>query len=120
MSDISDHCPIAFTMDILGGKWTFPLVWLINDYPNIRYGQIKKVFPVINNTSLTRALQQLEECKIIERIDYGENPPRVEYCLTQRGKNLMPIIDSIADFGEILMKEADKRPYWPNVRKILS
>ena len=120
MGDIIDHCPIAFSMDILGGKWSLPLIWLINGCPNIRYGQIKKVFPVITNTALTRALQQLEEYKIIKRTDFKENPPRVDYTLTERGNQLIPIVNSLSKFGEILMNEENKKPYYPNINKILN
>ena len=119
MKDISKYCPIAYAMDIFGGKWTLPIIWLINDYPNIRYGQIKKVFPLITNTVLTRTLQQLEQYEFLTRTDYGENPPKVEYSLSQRGKEILPLTDLAGKLGEKLMSEEGKKYYYPDAKKIL-
>ena len=48
---------------------------------------------------LTDSLRQMEDDGLVFRHDYGENPPRVEYGLTELGRQMMPIMDSLADFG---------------------
>lgn len=48
---------------------------------------------------LTDSLRQMEDDSLVFRHDYGENPPRVECGLTELGRRMMPVLDSLADFG---------------------
>lgn len=48
---------------------------------------------------LTDSLRQMIDDGLVYRIDYHENPPRVDYGLTDLGKDMMPIINALADFG---------------------
>lgn len=107
---MSRHCPIVYAMDRIGGKWKMPLIWLINQYPGVRYGQIRKAYAGITNTVLTRALQELEQDGLIRRTDFEEVPPRVEYHLTQKGKAIVPAILELTDWGWVQMEADGKRP----------
>lgn len=53
----------------------------------------------ISQKVLTDSLRQMEDDGLVFRHDYGENPPRVEYGLTELGRQMMPVVDSLADFG---------------------
>lgn len=119
-SNILNHCPIVYTMDMIGGRWEMALIWLIKEYPQIRYGQIKKIYPMITNTSLTRTLQHLEQSEIINRTDFNENPPRVEYSLSEKGMQFLPVLECISKIGGQIMSEEGKRVYFPNIEEILN
>ena len=70
-----------------------------------RYSEIKKFLSNISQGSLTKQLRELEEDEIIERKIYPEVPPRVEYFLTEKGKRLTPILDSMEEFGNFYIDE---------------
>lgn len=53
----------------------------------------------ISQKVLTDSLRQMIDDGLVYRIDYHENPPRVDYGLTDLGKDMMPIINALADFG---------------------
>lgn len=92
-------CPIKHTLNIIGGKWKFNILWqLIREEP-IRYNELKRRVEGITNMMLTQCLQELEQDGIINRLQYNEIPPRVEYSLTQEGKNLEPILQAMAVWG---------------------
>ena len=65
----------------------------------MRFGEVKKVLKPITNTALTNALKELEADDLIERIQYNEMPLRVEYSLTQKGRDLLPVFYAIMQWG---------------------
>lgn len=60
-------------------------------HDTMRFGQLKSALPQITNTMLTSTLRELEVGNLITRIQYNEIPPHVEYSLSDKGKDLMPI-----------------------------
>lgn len=70
----------------------------------MRFNEIRRVFPKITHKVLTTQLRELEEDGLLHREVYPEVPPRVEYTITERGKSLMPIIDSMYEWGQKHMK----------------
>ena len=55
-----------------------------------RFGELKKILSPITNTMLTNALKELEADELVHREQYNEIPPRVEYALTEKGRDLLP------------------------------
>lgn len=91
-------CPLEYTMKIIGGKWKPILIFRI--YNNInRFGMLSNNINEISKNMLTKQLRELEKDKIITRKIYPEIPPRVEYSLTKRGESLLPILESICEWG---------------------
>ncbi len=92
-------CCASLTMGVIGGKWkTVILYHLING--TLRYNELRKLMPTVTERTLSLQLKKLEEDKIIERKVYTKKPPlKVEYKLTPLGKTLVPIIESIAEWG---------------------
>ncbi len=70
----------------------------------MRFNEIRRIFPKITHKVLSTQLRELEEDGLLHREIYPEVPPRVEYTLTERGKSLMPIIDSMYKWGQEHMK----------------
>jgi DNA-binding HxlR family transcriptional regulator len=98
------ECPVTATMGIIGGKWKILILHLINNDIN-RFGKMTMMLKDISKQMLTTQLRELESDQIIERKIYPEIPPRVEYFLTEKGKSLMPIIQSMKDWGTHYLTE---------------
>ena len=93
-----DTCPVCHTTELVGGKWT---LLLVRDLAagNSRFCELERSLAGISPRTLSLRLRALEEDGIVERQTYPEVPPRVEYSLTQKGRDLMPIIDCMRDYG---------------------
>lgn len=81
-----------------------PILWRLKDKV-MRYGELKKDIPHITHKMLTSQLRELEEEGFISRKVYPVVPPKVEYTITERGKNAIVIVDTIRNYGIALMKE---------------
>lgn len=66
----------------------------------VRFNEMKKYIGSISYKTLSSTLKELEEDKLINRREYPQIPPKVEYSLTERGKSLIPILDMMCDWGE--------------------
>jgi DNA-binding HxlR family transcriptional regulator len=95
----SYHCYFELTLDIIGGKWKPIILFYIGMIGIVRYGELKRQIPSINERMLTRQLRELEKDQLITREVYREVPPRVEYSLTEIGKTIMPILKELRDWG---------------------
>jgi DNA-binding HxlR family transcriptional regulator len=92
-------CPVARTAQIIGNKWT-PLI--VRDLANgeRRFSELERSLSGISPKTLSERLKRLEEAHVIERECYAEVPPRVEYSLTAKGHALLPVIESMREFGK--------------------
>lgn len=95
-------CPILYAMDIIGQKWKLPILWYIADAENqtLRYRELERKVVGITATMLTKCLRELENDKLITRKQYSTIPPTVEYSLAERGKTLIPALESIYKWAE--------------------
>tara|TARA_R110002049_G_scaffold81404_2_gene206952 strand:- start:1467 stop:1829 length:363 start_codon:yes stop_codon:yes gene_type:complete len=92
-------CCASLTMGIIGGKWKTVIIFhLINE--TLRYNELRKKMPTVTERTLSLQLKTLEEDDVIKRQVYTSKPPlKVEYSLTDFGKTLVPVIQSIANWG---------------------
>lgn len=91
-------CPLAATMDVLGGKWRSLILWhLIKE--DLRFSQIQKIVPNISKKVLSEHLRILEKNKLISRTVYPEVPPKVEYKITTKGKSLSFALEELEKWG---------------------
>lgn len=95
-----EDCPIYYVLNIISGKWRLPILWQLSQNGVMRFGQLKRSVVGINNMMLTNSLQELENNHIIERKQYAEIPPRVEYCLSERGVKLIQTLRDLKEWGE--------------------
>src|SRR6476660_683962 len=93
-----DSCPVTACADILSGKWTILLVRDLSEGRS-RFCELERSLAGISPRTLSLRLRALEEEGIVERHTYPEVPPRVEYALTAKGDALLPIIDSMREYG---------------------
>lgn len=89
-------------MEILDGKWT---VLVIRDLlgGTRRFSELRRSLGAISPKTLTDRLRTLEEHGLITRTVFAEVPPRVEYCLTDAGRTLAPVLGAMADWGRSVL-----------------
>ncbi len=87
-------CPVATTVTLIGSKWKLLIIRNLLARP-WRFNELKKDLEGISQKVLTDSLRSMEADGIITRTVYPEVPPRVEYSLTELGKSLKPILDSM-------------------------
>ncbi|WP_289137810.1 helix-turn-helix domain-containing protein [uncultured Brevibacillus sp.] len=93
-------CPLTFALSIIGGKWRLPIIWALWKNETLRYNELKRNIDGITNMMLSQALKEMEDYGLIARKQYMEIPPRVEYSLTEAGKDLVPSLQSLAKWGK--------------------
>ena len=93
------QCPIQFVVDILGSKWSILILRQLWEQ-NRRTHELLTSLPGISSKTLTVRLRSLEDHGLVARRAYGEVPPRVEYAITDKGKELQPVITALHQVGQ--------------------
>src|SRR4029077_15748659 len=94
------RCPIARTLGIVGERWTILILRdLVTGGPR-KFQDFESSGAGITPNTLSARLKRLEEAGIIERRFYEQHPPRAEYVLTEKGKELRPVLKTLFDWGE--------------------
>ncbi len=93
------NCPVTPVVQMLQGKWKLQILYELCIQSPLRFGQLKKLLTPITNTMLTNALKELEADGLVRREQFNEIPPRVEYALTGKGQDLLPVFYAIAQWG---------------------
>jgi DNA-binding HxlR family transcriptional regulator len=89
---ICHNCPMTRTMATIGTKWKPIIIYRIG-LKQQRFGLIHAKMGLISKKILTEQLKELEEDGIVKREAFKERPPRVEYTLTDKGLELLPILN---------------------------
>lgn len=92
------ECPVATSVALIGSKWKLLIIRNLLQRP-WRFNELRKDLDGISQKVLTDSLRSMEEDGLITRTVYPEVPPRVEYALSDLGKSLKPILDSIVAWG---------------------
>lgn len=87
-------CPAAAALEVLGRKWTGEILWTLLGGPR-RFTEILARIPGLSDRVLSVRLKQLERTGIVTRRQFPEIPPRVEYALTPRGRDLAPVLEAM-------------------------
>ena len=91
-------CPISATIELIGGKWKTIILYSLSTGTK-RFGEIAVRIPNISRKVLTEQLKELESDGLVQREQYNEIPPRVDYSLTDMGKSLMPLFREMEIWG---------------------
>ena len=91
-------CPVATAVSLIGGKWKLLIIRNLKERP-WRFNELQRDIEGISQKVLTDSLRQMIDNGLVYRHNYQEMPPKVEYGLTELGKEMPPIIDALADFG---------------------
>ncbi len=101
------QCSVATTVSLIGSKWKLLIIRNLQSRP-WRFNELRKDLDGISQKVLTESLRELESDGIIYRKDYGTNPPKVEYGLSEMGRKLEKLLSLMADFGTYY-----KSSLWP-------
>jgi len=103
--DPSYVCPVAITLEIIGGKWKALILWHLT-FKTLRFSQLQRRLAGITQKMLTQQLRELERDGMVLRRVFAEVPPRVEYSLSEAGRTLQPILQQMCDWGNRYRQEA--------------
>jgi DNA-binding HxlR family transcriptional regulator len=115
MASPDDTCPVCSTADVVCGKWTLLVIRDLAEGRS-RFCELERSLAGISPRTLSLRLRALEEEGIVVRTTYAEVPPRVEYSLTEKGRALVPIIDSMREYGRTWLQaecQAEPAPATP-------
>jgi len=95
---LEETCPVCQTAEIISGKWTLLIIRDLAE-GSCRFCELERSLEGISPRTLSLRLRSLEAEGVIQRRTYPEVPPRVEYCLTAKGRALVPMIDHMRSYG---------------------
>jgi DNA-binding HxlR family transcriptional regulator len=93
------YCAVDYAFQRIGGKYKGRILWVLRE-GCLRYGELNRAVVGITPKMLTQTLKELEADELIVRKVYFEVPPKVEYSLTDTGKELIPFINQMRSWGE--------------------
>lgn len=95
-------------MGIIGGKWKTVILFYLSK-EKLRYNELRKKMPTVTERTLSLQLKTLEKDGVLKRSVHASKPPlKVEYSLTDFGKTLIPLVQSIADWGNLVVEKYSK------------
>nr|WP_305793999.1 helix-turn-helix domain-containing protein [Gilliamella sp. A7] len=92
-------CPVDATINMIGGKYKSLILWKLMTETTLRFSQLQKEIPTATPKILTQQLRELEANGLINRHVYPVVPPKVEYSLTNFGKSIKPVLESMYIWG---------------------
>src|SRR6266508_322972 len=105
-------CPVSCCAEIISGKWTLLVIRDLADGSR-RFCELERSLEGISPRTLSLRLRALEDCGVVARKTYPEVPPRVEYCLTDKGTALVPLIEDMRRYGERWLLSERRRERQP-------
>ena len=97
MKDVVSGCPIEEAMRVLSGRWPTLLLYYLQDGTK-RFSDLRRDNPTLSHRMLALELRKLENAGIVRRRAYPGYPLRVDYDLTESGRQLVPLIDALGDW----------------------
>ncbi|WP_245585964.1 winged helix-turn-helix transcriptional regulator [Paenibacillus pinihumi] len=92
-------CYVTYPQYVIGGRWKIVILWHLS-LGTKRFNELQRLLPGVSKGMLTNQLRELEKDNLAHREVYKEVPPKVEYSLTPTGQTLIPILKSMAEWGE--------------------
>ena len=89
-----------YTMSLIQGKYKMFILYTLMEFKVVRFNEMQKYIGSITYKTLSSTLKQLEADGLINRKEYPQIPPKVEYSLTNRGESLIPILDQMCEWGD--------------------
>lgn len=93
-----ENCPVSVSQRVVGGKWSFVILYHLRS-KTLRFGQLHRKMPQLTQATLSRQLRILEGHGLVARKVYSEVPPKVEYSLTAIGREFLPVLAALRDWG---------------------
>ena len=100
LADARCYCRLGGTIDLLSRKYAVQLICGIGVLEPARYGEIEAAFGDVSSSTLSARLEELTEAGLLDREQYDEIPPRVEYRLTEDGAELRALLEPLLEWVE--------------------
>lgn len=97
---LDPRCPSRFVLTRIGDRWTALIVSLLGQRP-YRFGELQRTVEGISQKVLTQTLRSLEKDGLVSRDVLSTRPLAVEYSLTELGRTLVPVVESIVRWAEV-------------------
>jgi Predicted transcriptional regulators len=91
--------PLRDAIALVGGKWKLRILWVLKNGESLRYGTVKQQISGITDMMLSQSLRELTADGLAERRQYQQIPPKVEYCITTAGAELLPAIELLRNWA---------------------
>lgn len=92
------HCPVEATLGMIGGKYKTLILWKLISGP-MRFSELHRTVSGATPKMLTQQLRELENDGLVHREIFPVIPPKVEYSLTEFGKSIRPVLESMYAWG---------------------
>ena len=99
------RCPLEYGLELFGERWKSRIICVLAEKKRLRYSEIRREMVNITDAVLASTLKELIRDNMIERKSFDEIPPRVEYSLTEKGRSVVPILQSICHWAGVFYKE---------------
>lgn len=100
MTRQTKRCPIEKTLKQISGKWKSVIIYMLLKHQTCRFNELQKLIPDCSRRMLALQLKELEHDGLIVKKVYPVVPPKTEYSLTERGKNLKPVVEGLQQWGK--------------------
>ena len=90
----------SYTLSLISGKYKMTILYTLMEFGVVRFNEMKKYIGGISYKTLSTNLKELEADQLVHREEYPQIPPKVQYSLTARGRSLIPILDSMCEWGD--------------------
>ena len=90
----------SYTLSLINGKYKMTILYTLMEFSVVRFNEMKKYIGEISYKTLSSTLKELEADQLVNRKEYPQIPPKVDYSLTERGKSLIPILDGMCEWGD--------------------
>lgn len=97
-TELFGKCPYVTTQKIFSGKWALLIIHYLSE-KTLRFGELQRKMPGVTQASLTKQLRILEDFGMLHRHVYPEVPPKVEYSLSDIGREFIPVLEQFEVFG---------------------
>lgn len=91
--------PFGYTLSVINGKWKMVILYLLAENGIVRYNELRRLIGAVTFKTLSAQLKELEADDLIVRKEYPQIPPKVEYSLSEKGQSLIPILESMCEWG---------------------
>lgn len=99
-SECLEDTGFSYTLSLINGKYKMTILYTLMEFGVVRFNEMKKYIGGISYKTLSTSLKELQADQLINREEYPQIPPKVEYSLTERGKSLIPILDWMCEWGD--------------------
>ncbi|KAF6568851.1 winged helix-turn-helix transcriptional regulator [Paenibacillus sp. SEL3] len=91
--------PFGYTVSLIGGKWKMVIIYLLAENRTVRFNDLKRQIGAITYKTLSSQLKELEADGLVNRKEYPQIPPKVEYSLTDKAETLLPVLEGLCEWG---------------------